>query len=335
MPRSSGYVASGTQAVAEQHTFLFADLAGYTALTEAHGDERAADVAASFFKQVRELLPDYGAEEVKSIGDALMLRATDPAGAVRLGVRIVDEFGAKHDFPHIRAGMHTGPAVVRGDDWFGATVNIASRVAALANEGEVLVTKATRDAVAEAHPEVELLSRGPKRLRNVREPVELFVAVPRSGESAHGYPLDPVCRMGVDPASAPEHEAFKGHDYYFCSPACHTAFRQDPYHYTRGGRRSDRLDLRVSEDSRERAAGHLRGAFRKGRIDDQELEERVGRVWGAKTRGELAAVLADLPDHRRRALRGWRGFWRVTVSRPFRLAFRFLTRPLRRRRWRS
>jgi class 3 adenylate cyclase len=42
-------------------TFLFADLAGFTALTEAHGDEEAAELASDFFDQVRQLLPDYQA----------------------------------------------------------------------------------------------------------------------------------------------------------------------------------------------------------------------------------------------------------------------------------
>jgi adenylate cyclase len=67
------------------HTFLFADLAGFTALTEAMGDEEAADLAAGFCSAVRELFPARGAEEVKAIGDALMVRLDDAGEAVRLG----------------------------------------------------------------------------------------------------------------------------------------------------------------------------------------------------------------------------------------------------------
>ncbi len=68
----------------QAHTFLFADLAGFTALTEAHGDEEAADLAAEFFDCVRDLLPDYGGEEVKTIGDAVMVRCDRPDAAVEL-----------------------------------------------------------------------------------------------------------------------------------------------------------------------------------------------------------------------------------------------------------
>jgi class 3 adenylate cyclase len=74
------------QATPDQ-TFLFADLAGYTALAEAHGDELAADTAADFVVTARELLADADAEEIKSLGDGLMLRAPDATRAVRLGAR--------------------------------------------------------------------------------------------------------------------------------------------------------------------------------------------------------------------------------------------------------
>ena len=65
------------------HTFVFADLAGYTALTEAHGDEHAADAAAEFCGAVRVLLPEHNTEEVKAIGDARLLRGERRVSAPR------------------------------------------------------------------------------------------------------------------------------------------------------------------------------------------------------------------------------------------------------------
>lgn len=320
--------------MSEINTFLFADLAGYTALTEAHGDEHAADLAGRFFESVRGLLTDYGAQEVKSIGDALMLRSTEPAGVTRLAVRIVNDFGARAGFPHVRAGIHTGPAVSRDGDWFGATVNVAARVADLAHDGEVLITRATRDAIASEHPELELRPLGRRRLKNVRDPVEVFAAVTRTDEFARGYPLDPVCRMGVDTAEPHERRTFAGREYYFCSKACHDAFHADPHHYARRGRGARRRDLRISDDARERGARELRSAYGEGRVTHEELEERVAQAYGASTRGELSAVLADIP-HRglhRRPRRG-RVVWRAFVF-PWRMVGRFLLRPIRRRRLR-
>ena len=56
-------------------TFLFADIAGFTALTEAHGDDHAADLVANFCEAVR-VLPEYDARAVKSIGDAVCSSAS-------------------------------------------------------------------------------------------------------------------------------------------------------------------------------------------------------------------------------------------------------------------
>jgi adenylate cyclase len=65
----------------DMHTFLFADLAGFTALTEAHRPEQAADIAHEFSRATAELLPLHSAEQTKTIGDALMLLVDAPAEA--------------------------------------------------------------------------------------------------------------------------------------------------------------------------------------------------------------------------------------------------------------
>lgn len=68
-----------------EHTFFFADLAGFTALTEAMGDESAAGLAGEFCGAVNDEAPDYDAEEIKRIGDAVLIRGADAAQAVRFG----------------------------------------------------------------------------------------------------------------------------------------------------------------------------------------------------------------------------------------------------------
>jgi adenylate cyclase len=77
-------------------TFLFADIAGFTALTEAHGDDEAAALVADFCAAVNPELPAFGGTHVKSIGDALMLRVPEPADAVRLGLHIVHDVMPGH-----------------------------------------------------------------------------------------------------------------------------------------------------------------------------------------------------------------------------------------------
>jgi class 3 adenylate cyclase/YHS domain-containing protein len=213
-----------------EHTFLFADLAGYTALTEAMGDQDAADLAEEFSDTVRALAVDHAAEAVKAIGDAVMVRGSDPAEAVRLGVRIVRDVGGRHFFPTVRVGIHTGAAIGRGGDWFGASVNLAARVAGTAAGGEALLTDVTRDAAGELD-DIQLDERGRHALKNVAEAVLLFAARPAGEHSATGLPLDPVCHMAVDPAHAAGTLTHEGVAYHFCSLACAGRFATAPDRY--------------------------------------------------------------------------------------------------------
>jgi adenylate cyclase len=210
-----------------EQTFLFADLAGYTALTEVHGDEQAADLVAEFCGSVRQLLPDRGAEEVKTIGDAMLIRTHDAAEAIALGLEIVDRVGRQHGFPIVRVGMHTGPAVERDGDWFGSTVNLAARVAGVASGGEVVVTAATRVA-AEPLAGVEFRPRGRNELKNVAEPVDLHRAVAQGAEDDAGLPIDPVCRMAVDSEHSAGRLLHAGVEYRFCSLKCAAQFAAAP-----------------------------------------------------------------------------------------------------------
>jgi len=208
-------------------TFLFADIAGFTALTEAHGDEEAADLVADFCEAVRAELPQRGGEHVKTIGDAMLVRVPDPAQAVELGLRIAHDVMRGHGAPAVRVGLHHGSAVERDGDYFGAAVNLAARVSAEASGGEVLVTGQTA-ALAPAVEGVYYEPRGRHALRNVREPVELFAAMRVGTAGAGELPIDPVCRMAVDPDHAPGRLMFEGTAYYFCTLACAGAFARDP-----------------------------------------------------------------------------------------------------------
>jgi adenylate cyclase len=114
----------------------------------------------------------------------------------------VHDIGARHGFPLVRVGMHTGPAVEREGDWFGATVNLAARVSAAAAGGEALLTAATWVAAGQLAG-VELRERGRWAFRNDAEPVQVYAAVRQGARSSAGLPIDPVCQMAVDPGTVP------------------------------------------------------------------------------------------------------------------------------------
>ncbi len=292
-------------------TFVFADLAGYTALTEAHGDERAAEVAAAFCDELRALLGDYGAEEVKAVGDALIVRVSDAGQALHLAARIVGDFGTRDRALGVRVGMHTGTAVRRGEDWFGSAVNVASRIADLAYAGEVIVSAATRDAATSSALVGELRSRGRRNLKHVPESVEVFALAGEELNGPHGLPVDPVCRMTVDPTASDQTAVWRGVEYHFCSPACGAAFCEAPTHYI--DRPGSRALVLVSTEARESAARRLARAYASGRIDAGELELRVEGAWSARTRADLDAVTHDLPRRRLRRRGRAVAWWQLPV----------------------
>ena len=213
----------------DAQTFLFADLAGYTALTEAHGDERAAELAGDFFSCVRDLLDDHAAHEVKTIGDAVMIRCERASEAVELGLAIVAAVDAEDWFPTVRVGMSTGEAVERDGDWFGSTVNLAARISGAAGGAEVLLSEATRDAAGEVDG-IEFQRHGEVELRNVPEPVMLLRAV-RAGRQREELPVDPVCRMTIAPGTSAGALLHLGVEYHFCSLDCVSEFAKNPGRY--------------------------------------------------------------------------------------------------------
>ena len=127
----------------------FADLAGYTRLTEEEGEEEAVDAVERFVEDVEVTLPD-DARVIKTIGDEVMIVGSDAAALVDWAVGFQRLVADRRPLPRI--GMHYGPTLYRDGDYYGREVNLAARVAARAAGGEVLVTR----------PVVELAGRAPR-----------------------------------------------------------------------------------------------------------------------------------------------------------------------------
>ena len=153
-----------------EHTFLFCDLVGFTALADAQGDERAAAVAAALQLRVKEVTSQHGAEVVKRMGDAAMVRCEDPEAAVRLALHLVEMIDSDPVLPPVRVGVHSGPAVSQEGDWFGRAVNVASRLCHVAAGGEVLVSESTLGR-AGGMRRVTIGERRLHWLKNVTQPV--------------------------------------------------------------------------------------------------------------------------------------------------------------------
>jgi adenylate cyclase len=153
----------------------FADLAGYTRLTEELGEEEALEVVERFVGTVEETLPE-DARVVKTIGDEVMVVSTDPAALVDWAVGF-QELATERPLPRI--GLHVGSALYRDGDYYGRTVNLAARVGARATGGEVLVTREVKEA---AGRHLAFQAFGEVKLKGFDEATELFLARPRAKE---------------------------------------------------------------------------------------------------------------------------------------------------------
>jgi adenylate cyclase len=147
----------------------FADLAGYTRLTEEIGEEEAVSVVERFVEQVEVTLPD-DARVIKTIGDEVMIVGSDPSALVDWAVGF-QELQSERPLPRI--GIHAGEVLYREGDYYGREVNLAARVAARAAGGEVL---ATRPVVDVAGPHLEFQPIGEVRLKGFSYATELFLA---------------------------------------------------------------------------------------------------------------------------------------------------------------
>jgi adenylate cyclase len=147
----------------------FADLAGYTRLTEEAGEDEAVDIIERFVEGVANTLPD-DARIIKTIGDEVMIVATD-AGALLDWAVGFQQLHRERPLPRI--GIHRGLTLYRDGDYYGREVNLAARVGARAAGGEVLVT---RSLVEVAGPHLEFEHIGEVKLKGFSESTELFLA---------------------------------------------------------------------------------------------------------------------------------------------------------------
>jgi adenylate cyclase len=146
----------------------FCDLAGYTRFTEEEGEEEAVSIVERFVDGVNDTLPD-DARVIKTIGDEVMIVGQDVQAITDWAVGFQTLFPER---PEPRIGIHYGATLYRDGDYFGREVNLASRVVARARGGEVLVSDAVVERVAESE-HLAFEGVGQVKLKGFSEPVLL------------------------------------------------------------------------------------------------------------------------------------------------------------------
>jgi adenylate cyclase len=153
----------------------FADLVGYTALTQQLSGEELERMIARFEAVTRDTIAAAGGRVVKSLGDAVLFAAPDAPSGIRIGRALAAALAADGVLPPARIGLDVGPVVQRDGDIFGAPVNRAHRIVQVAPSRQLVVSPDVRDELAAAGVhDVELRPIGTRPLKDVG-PTELWV----------------------------------------------------------------------------------------------------------------------------------------------------------------
>ena len=191
-------------------TIVFLDVESFTELTQTGGDELAIAVLTRLGNAVRTLALRHEGKLVKQIGDGLMLAFRRSADAVAFARDALEASTADPQIPPLHVGIHAGPAIYRGGDYIGTTVNLAARVSAASSAGEILITETV---AAQLQSDERAEAAGVRMLRGAQHPLRLY-RLPQRGAR-----IDPVCGAIVhDPPVAQLRH--NGQELWFCSQDC-------------------------------------------------------------------------------------------------------------------
>jgi adenylate cyclase len=156
----------------------FLDITGFTRLTSERGDSAAADLVDVLGRLVTRVSVEHGGRPVKWLGDGVMFHFREPGPGVVAALTMANEV-PRAGLPPAHVGLHAGPVVFQDGDYYGSTVNLASRIADYARPGEVLVSRSVVDATPDGL--IDFAALGQIELKGAAGPMELFVARRRGG----------------------------------------------------------------------------------------------------------------------------------------------------------
>jgi len=161
------------RAAADPPAIVFLDISGYTRLTEELGDEASAAMPMRLATLVQDAALRHSGRTVKWIGDGVELYFRRPLDAVRCSLELRDRI-PEADLPGTHVGINAGQVVYENGDFYGRTVNIAARIAAHAEQGQVLVSE---DVVSHAPGDSLRFRRvGPVSFKGVARDVVVYEA---------------------------------------------------------------------------------------------------------------------------------------------------------------
>jgi adenylate cyclase len=167
-------LASGAIGGTVDLTVCFADLVEFTRLGEEVPAEELGLVAGRL-EEMATAVAEPPVRLVKTIGDAAMFVSADAEALLRASLALIAAAEAEGDeFPLLRAGLSTGPTLPQSGDYYGRSVNLASRVTGVARPGSVVADQATHDAAGEE--DFRFTYVGDRRLKGIEGRTKLYRA---------------------------------------------------------------------------------------------------------------------------------------------------------------
>jgi class 3 adenylate cyclase len=201
---------------------LMADLTGYTAMTDVHGGASAALLVNKYMAFVEHALCG-DTQIVQRVGDQIVLLADNPHDAIETASKLHSLVLAEHNFLSVHAGIHYGSVYVDKGSLFGSTINVASRIMNIAEQGQILCSSALMDIINPNQYSFKHL--GAFSFKNLMNEIVLYQLVTDANRQ---FFTDPVCRMQIDPEKTSFSFSYKNKKYHFCSDYCLNLFSSNP-----------------------------------------------------------------------------------------------------------
>ena len=177
----------------------FADLVGFTALSQQLSDAALAGVVSRFEELAYDIVAAGGGRVAKMIGDEVMFVVDEPAQAARIALDLSDAYAAEEQLSNVRVGLALGAVLAREGDYFGPVVNLAHRIVNVARPGTVVVAEAVYESIAD----VDGLDWRPLRTRYLKDigrvplwSLSRSVPVPSRDDTDGEGPIDVARRRG-------------------------------------------------------------------------------------------------------------------------------------------
>ncbi|TDH28710.1 hypothetical protein EXU57_01135 [Segetibacter sp. 3557_3] len=199
---------------------LFADLSGYTALTETHGSLSAADLIDRYLSIVNASL--IGSSKLQErVGDEVLIVSNFADELLATAELLLQRTQEEYNFLEVHGGLHVGKVLKRNNGYFGSALNLTARLASQANPGTFLCSGEFINVISNKSI-YKFLPKGQCYFKNVKDAIEVYEI--KLSKPTHLY-IDPVCKMIVNNEGTSFSHPNKP-DILFCSQHCLETYLQ-------------------------------------------------------------------------------------------------------------